>query len=152
MHVLQKNFRVTLMAALTMVALLLSGCAYMERMGIGGKKSATAELTGAQEVPPVSTNASGKSTITVADDKTVSGAVIVTGMTPTVAHIHRGAMGKNGPPIVPLAKESDNTFKVPANTRLTDEQYAAYKAGDLYINVHSASHPNGEIRVQMKPS
>lgn len=152
MHVLQKNFRATLMAALTMVALLLSGCAYMERMGIGGGKSTTAELTGAQEVPPVSTNASGKSTITVADDKTVSGAVIVTGMTPTVAHIHRGAPGKNGPPIIPLVKESENTFRVPANTRLTDEQYAAYKAGDLYINVHSAAYPNGEIRVQMKPS
>jgi hypothetical protein len=152
MHFLQMNFRLSLVAVLTLVALVASGCGTMERMGMGGQKEVTAELTGAQEVPPSSTNASGKSTIVVADDKTVSGTVTVTGMTSTAAHIHQGAAGTNGPVIIPLTKTSPNVFNVPLGTKMTDEQYAAYKNGNLYINVHSAAYPGGEIRVQMQPS
>jgi hypothetical protein len=151
MHVLQKSFRLSLVTVSAVAALLITGCGTMEKMGMGGKQSMTAELTGAQEVPPVSTKASGRSTITVADDKSVSGTVIVDDMTPTAAHIHQGAAGANGPVIIPLSKTSDKMFSVPANTKMTDAQYAAYKSGNLYINVHSASYPGGEVRVQMKP-
>ena len=55
-------------------------------------------------------------------------------MSPTAAHIHEAAPGVNGPVIVPLAKSSDTTFTVPANAKLTDAEYAAYKAGNLYVN------------------
>lgn len=154
MNLPQNTLRRSLIAAAAMVALLNAGCETMERMGekigVGGKKT-TAELTGAQEVPPVSTKASGKSTITVADDKSVTGSVIIDDMNATAAHIHQGAPGANGPVIIPLTKSADKTFAVPSKTRLTDSQYAAYKAGNLYINVHSAAHPGGEIRVQLKP-
>jgi hypothetical protein len=40
---------------------------------------------------------------------------------------------------------------VPEGSKLTDEQYAAFKAGNLYVNVHSAEHKGGEIRTQLKP-
>jgi hypothetical protein len=151
MRVMQGNFRFWLVTMFAAVSLLLSGCGAMERLGIGGKKPVTAELTGANEVPPVSTKASGRSTITIADDRTVSGSVMVDDMAATAAHIHQAAPGANGPIIVPLTKSSDKMFSVPANAKLTDAQYAAYKAGNLYINVHSTAHPGGEIRVQMKP-
>lgn len=106
-------------------------------------------LTGAQEVPPVSTNALGTSTIRIATDKSVSGTVITSGIVSTAAHIHEGARGANGPVIVPLTKASENTYTVPEGARLTDAQYASYKAGKLYVNVHSAAYPNGEIRTQL---
>ncbi|MFL6465307.1 MAG: CHRD domain-containing protein [Bryobacteraceae bacterium] len=154
MSPLQKNARLTLVTAAVLAALLSTGCSSMQsamnKMGLGGSK-ATSDLTGTQEVPPVSTNASGKSTISVASDKSVSGSVITDAMTGTAAHIHQGAMGANGPVIIPLTKTSDKAFTVPANTKLTDAQYDAYRAGNLYVNVHSAAHPAGEIRVQMKP-
>jgi hypothetical protein len=150
----QKTLRRSLIAAAAMVALLNAGCESMERMGqkIGlGGKTTTANLAGSHEVPPVSTKASGKSTITVADDQTVSGSVIIDDMTANAAHIHQGAPGANGPVIIPLTKSGDKTFVVPAKAKLTDSQYAAYKDGNLYVNVHSPTHPNGEVRVQLKP-
>ena len=148
MHHFSKTVR---MASATAIVLLAAACSSMGGMGGGLTEKTTAALTGAQEVPPVSTSASGRSTISVASDRTVSGAVIVTGMEPTAAHIHQGAMGANGPVIVPLAKTAPMTFSVPAGIKLTDAQYAALKEGKLYVNVHSAAHPGGEIRLQMAP-
>jgi len=106
-------------------------------------------LTGAQEVPPVPTKASGKSTIKIATDRSVSGVVTTEGVAGTAAHIHEGPIGKAGPVILPLTKTSANTFSVPANAKLSDAQYASYLAGNLYVNVHSAAHPEGEIRAQL---
>ena len=40
---------------------------------------------------------------------------------------------------------------VPAGSKLTDAQLASLKAGNLYVNVHSAEHKPGEIRAQLKP-
>jgi hypothetical protein len=108
-------------------------------------------LSGDQEVPAVKTAASGGGTITVNADKSVSGSVTTAGVSGTMAHIHLAPAGKNGPVIVPLAKSGDNTWSVPAGATLTDAQYQAYKAGELYVNVHSAENKGGEIRGQLKP-
>jgi hypothetical protein len=67
------------------------------------------------------------------------------------AHIHQAAAGKNGPPIIALEKTAEGTWSVPKGSKLSDEQYAAFKAGELYVNVHSADHKGGEIRAQLKP-
>lgn len=108
-------------------------------------------LSGDQEVPPVKTSASGNGTITVGDDGSVKGGVTTTGIQASAAHIHMGAAGKNGPVIVPLTKSGDSGWNVGAGAKLTDEQMKAFKAGDLYVNVHSAANPGGEIRGQLKP-
>lgn len=109
-------------------------------------------LTGAQEVPPVKTLATATSSIAVAPDRSVSGSIDTTGIEGTMAHIHMGALGVNGPVIVKLEKSSDTRWSVPAGTKLTQMQYESYRAGDLYVNVHSAAHPGGEIRLQLTPT
>ena len=108
-------------------------------------------LKGDEETPAVTTSASGSGTITIAADKSVSGSVTTSGLTGTMAHIHLAAPGKNGPAIITLTKTSDNVWSIPAGAKLTDEQYDAYKAGNLYVNVHSDAHKPGEIRGQLKP-
>jgi hypothetical protein len=108
-------------------------------------------LSGDQEVPAVSTSASATGTVMVSSDKSVSGAISVSGIEPTAAHIHGGARGQNGPVIIPLTKTSDNTWSVREGAKLTDAQYKSYLAGNLYINVHSAAHKGGEIRAQLNP-
>jgi len=114
-------------------------------------KDMAVTLSGDQEVPPVTTSASGTGTISVGEDKSVSGSVMVKGISATAAHIHEAAKGKNGPVIVPLTKSGDNTFSVASGAKLTDAQMQALQAGNLYVNVHSAANPNGEIRAQLTP-
>ena len=108
------------------------------------------KLSGDQEVPPVKSSGSASGAITIGDDGAVSGGVTASGFTPTAAHIHLAASGKNGPVIVPFTKEGDK-FSAPAGAKLTADQMKAYKAGELYVNVHSAANPGGEVRAQLKP-
>jgi predicted small secreted protein len=148
MHAHSRRFVLALFAA---SALALSGCqtvkGWGQKIGIGGGVS----LGGAQEVPPVKTDASGTAEIKVASDRTVSGTVTTKGINGVAAHIHQGASGRNGPVIIPLTKGTNGNWSVPAGAKLTAAQYDAYKAGDLYVNVHSAAHKAGEIRAQLKP-
>jgi hypothetical protein len=119
----------------------------------GGAYAADVKVTlaGAEEVPAVTTSATGTGTITIKDDKTITGSVTTKDVAGVAAHIHRAPAGKNGPPVVPLEKTAEGVWSVPAGTKLSDELYAAFKAGELYVNVHSAANKAGEIRGQLKP-
>ncbi len=108
-------------------------------------------LSGAQEVPPVMTSASGVGSIMVAPDGAASGTITTTGVEGTMAHIHEAPMGQNGPVIVPFTKTADNIWSAPAGAKLTDAQLQSLKNGNLYLNVHSATNKPGEIRAQLKP-
>jgi hypothetical protein len=132
--------------AIGAAALVLAGCA-----GTSGTNSTQVTLSGAQEVPPVTTAATGFGTITVGADKSVSGSVTTSGVVGVAAHIHDGAPGKNGPVIVPMTKSSDNTWTIAPGAKFTDAQYEAFKGGNTYVNVHSAANKGGEIRGQLKP-
>jgi len=132
-----------------LAAFALAGCASMPDW-MPGSGAVRVKLTGAEEVPPVSTGAKGSGSFRIADDGSVSGSVTTEGVAGTMAHIHLGAKGKNGPVIVPLAKNGD-TYSVPPGRKLTEAQMKAFKAGDLYVNVHSAAHKGGELRAQLLP-
>lgn len=139
--------RRSLWVSVATAALLLSGCAGMD-MGMDGTK---VTLGGNQEVPAVSTSGSGSGTLKVAADGSVSGSVTTSGVPGLAAHIHTGAAGKNGPVIIPLQKTADGVWTVPAGAKLNDAQMAAYKAGGLYVNVHTAANKGGEVRGQIRP-
>lgn len=109
------------------------------------------KLSGDHEVPPVASAATGRGSIKVGEDKSISGSVTTKGVEGIAAHVHQAAEGKNGPPIVALEKGADGSWNIPKDSKLTDEQYKAYKAGELYVNVHSAANKGGEIRAQLKP-
>ncbi len=140
--------------ALALVAAVsLAGCAGMrDKMPdwMPGSGAMKVSLSGAEEVPPVQSDAKGSGSFRVAQDGTISGSIKTEGLPGTMAHIHRGAKGQNGPVIIPLTKNGD-TYSVPEGRKLTEAQLADLKAGDLYVNVHSNAHKGGEIRAQLKP-
>ena len=49
-----------------------------------------------------------------------------------------------------MAKTADGAWAVPPGAKLTDAQHDAFKAGNLYVNVHSEANKGGEIRGQLK--
>jgi len=140
---------------LTLAVLLAAGCSGMSRTG-------TLSLNGNQEVPPVPTNATATTDIVVQQTKCPSsatslscpeilGSVHTSGVTGTTVVIQRGSRGQTGPMVVTLMKVNDTTWAVPPFTFLNDDQYAAYQEGQLYVNVRTTAHPNGEIRAQLTP-
>jgi len=132
---------------LVLASLSLAACAGM----MSGGNTVRVNLSGAEEVPPISVPGSGSGSFTIGADGTVSGSVTTTGVQGAAAHIHQGARGQNGPVIIPLVKTAD-TYAAPAGARLTDAQMQAFKAGNLYVNVHTARNKGGEVRAQLQPS
>ena len=146
MNTSQQGIKRLFWAGVGTAAMVLAGCAAM----YPGNKVEVA-LIGANEVPALNIATSGSGSFTVGADKSVSGSVTTYGVVGTAAHIHVGAYGRNGPVAISLTKISDNTWSVPAGAKFTDEQYEAYKAGETYVNVHSATHKGGEVRAQLRP-
>jgi hypothetical protein len=130
------------MLTLAMLAAALAGAsAYSAEVNV--------TLSGANEVPPVTTSAAGKGKFTIGDDGSVAGSITTTGVAGLAAHIHTGAPGVNGPVTIPLTKDGD-TYTAAAGAKLDADGVKAFKAGNLYVNVHSAANKGGEIRGQLK--
>ena len=127
-------------------AAVLAACA----LCAAGAVAEPLQLTGAQEVPPNDSHAVGTGSITIDADGNVAGSVSTPTLQAKAAHIHVGAPGKAGPPIITLDGSAPGTWSVPAGAKLNAEQMAAWKAGNLYVNVHTAEHPGGEVRAQLK--
>ncbi len=107
-------------------------------------------LSGAQENPAVTTAATGNGFIIV-DDATgaVKGTITTFGISGSAAHIHEAAPGVNGGIIVELTQGEPGVWTVPDGAALSQSQVASFKAGNLYVNVHTTANPNGEIRGQV---
>lgn len=114
----------------------------------------TARLSGTQEVPPAGTAATGSAACTIE-----SGALLVyvtaSGLSGpiTAAHIHSGAPGVAGGVVRDLAVVGNSmqvTWRVSDPQPLTAALLEELHKGNLYVNVHTAANPAGEIRGQLE--
>src|SRR5215204_5478455 len=126
-----------------------------------------ARLTGASEVPPVQTNASGFADLDVETEdgqqRVVDYHIYVNDIERiTQAHIHQGNSSENGPIIVPLFNASSPTgpltgqlaeghitpanFVGPLQGKQLDDLIALMQNETAYVNVHTEQNPQGEIR------
>ncbi|MCA9837393.1 MAG: CHRD domain-containing protein [Trueperaceae bacterium] len=112
-------------------------------------------LSGSQEVPAVMGDAMGSATVTLMGSSlSISGDFSGLSSPFTGAHLHMAAAGENGDVVFPLsvtvaADGMSGIFS--GDFSLSEEQVNAFKAGHLYVNVHSEMNKGGEIRVQLLP-
>jgi hypothetical protein len=118
--------------------------------------AASALLEGTQEVPSVSTAATGVATAWLDKGRTsLTVQVSTMGLSGpiTSAHIHDAAAGSNGDVVKPLTFQ-DGTAIVAwsasdADKPLTPALIQDFLAGKLYVNIHTAANQGGEIRGQL---
>ena len=134
----------------------------------------SAVLTGADEVPPISSPATGTFTATVASDGSISFTLTFQGLAgnPTFSHIHFGQPGVAGGVMIFLCGggaqpdcPAATSGTVQGSIRLSNvtgpatqgvdpgqlfEAMQAVSNGNGYVNIHNARFPPGEIRGQVK--
>jgi hypothetical protein len=111
----------------------------------------TAGMTGDQEAPTkIVTTGTGAATLTLERaTRTLSGNAVVAGFTPTVAHIHVGAVGVAGGIALQFTVNAVTGAITLPPTVLTPEQLRDLDQGNLYVNIHSSANPAGEVRGQI---
>ena len=116
-----------------------------------------ASISGAAVVPPVSSKASGSVSISLLNSSYASGYFYATNINQmTMAHLHVGSLGSNGPPVVwtfnatygPISGSVKASFSFDPSVKNVS---ALLAAGLVYFNIHTAAHPSGEIRGQLIP-
>ncbi len=128
-----------------------------------------ANLTGDQEVPPVTTDTTGKVFLRLnkAETEIEIQLHVNDGVRITQSHIHCAPFGVNGPIIIFLAglhaAGLDIDGKWVSNATITNTSIVntacgstlaaiaqQMRNGNTYVNVHSVAHPAGEIRGQVE--
>lgn len=140
----QRSYNVNVHDMLTVDGTLFSdsGAAVYQ----AGAISFTANLTGDQEVPTVVTTAHGTgSFILTADGLRYDITVInLSGSLITAAHFHMAAIGTSGPVVMPITFSGNRA--VGTWTAIPLDQRNALLNGNIYVNVHTALYPDGQIR------
>jgi hypothetical protein len=151
-------------------ALAAAGCG--TQPASDSKADYIAQLSGGEQVPAVTTTASGTASFWLSSDGTeLRYKLTVAGLNNvTMAHLHLGAAGENGPPVVwlypsaPPAKEVDGpsngvlsegsvtaaNLAGPLSGKTIADLVAAIKAHNIYVNVHTREHADGEVRGQLQ--
>jgi hypothetical protein len=134
----------------------------------GGDEFA-ATLTGSQEVPPVSTDASAAAEFGLQSDGTLQFELRATGaiVQARQAHVHLGGRGQNGPVVAflygPTIGEDFQAGDLIASGTLADADIIArpnftptvatlverMRQGRAYVNLHTSANPGGEVRGQV---
>ena len=131
------------------------------------KRIYDAILSGENEVPPVQSSATGKAEFTDIFNDTIKYRINITGISgATGAHIYAGQAGENGEVIADLMTDttknrdtsygmtirgnlSDSSLKGPMQGQTLADLVTAINSGEMYVNIHTAEHPDGEIRGQL---
>ncbi len=166
-----------LTSSLLVSALLLA--TVLATAAVAQPRTFTAHLTGDEEVPAVETRATGQTVFQLsADGSQLHFRLIAANIHDvTMAHIHCGAAGVNGPVIAWLYPEGPPPVQIvgrfagvlstgtltaasvvpqpdsaacPGGVANFAELLEKIDRGEAYVNVHTVAHPAGEIRGQIR--
>ncbi len=126
---------------------------------LSGQSHFTARFSAAQETHAVANDTATGTAVCILTVEGLYFYLSVHGLSGPIAaaHFHNGARGVSGPVVRTITGEftgatASGVWRAGDPEPLTDELIAALFAGDLYLNVHTAANPAGEIRAQVVPS
>lgn len=150
--------------------MVMSGCS--QTPAFAKKADFAAQLSGGEQVPSVTTAASGTAAFWLNPEGTELRYKLTVAQLDnvTMAHLHMGAPGENGPPVAwlyppaPPQKEitgqsngvlSEGTITAgdlagPMAGKTIADLATAIRAHNIYVNVHTQKYPDGEIRGQLQ--
>lgn len=146
--------RYALVRTVAVTSVLAATLAACGQLGLSSGKidTYTATMSGAQEVPPVSTSGAGAAEVQLnKDTRQLTWKVTYSGLTgPAVAgHIHGpAAAGQNAGVLVPFTNVGSQP--ITGQATITPQQASDLAAGKWYVNIHTPAHPGGEIRGQLQ--
>ncbi len=113
-----------------------------------GMLAGTSTLSGAQEVPPNNSTATGSGTFVIdTSSNNLNFNITFSGLTETVSHIHGPALrGQTAPVMFPLPPG----IKKVGVWNYPEENETDIILGRTYFNIHSTVFPSGEIRGQIE--
>lgn len=144
--------RLTRPALLTVAAGAMAASASLAAPASEGTRTYTVALEGEAEIPPGDLDGTGTAEITVnVPQRSVCYELTVSGIDPaTAAHIHPGAAGTTGPPLITLEAPTDGSSSgcvEDLDARVVAQLLA--RPHEYYVNVHNATHPPGAVRGQL---
>ena len=115
--------------------------------------AASVSLAGGNEVPAVTTTATGVALLRITADNKLYSKITVSNLEAndalTMAHIHKGAAGANGGVLIGLCSSAAD-FGISKTNTPTIDVLNSIKADALYVNVHSTVKTSGIIRGQIR--
>jgi hypothetical protein len=134
----------------------------------GDEQDLSTSLNGMQEIPSNNSSATGLASFKESANNSVSYEINVRGLDKVMeAHLHFGKIGTNGDPIVMLFnsgptglingtlvndKFSADDFLGPMSGMSITDIVDKMKSGEIYVNIHTGSFPDGELRGQISAS
>ena len=116
--------------------------------------SYTARLSGRAEVPKVETKGTGRLTATLdTQSKAFKYTLTFANLSGPAgaAHIHGPATRAQSAGVIAPLGDKGPTSPITGTVTLTDDQVKMLRSAKLYVNVHTAANPAGEIRGQILP-
>jgi hypothetical protein len=140
--------------AMASIVFAWAGGAFADRLpgsDLGGLPE-SATLSGANQVPPVTTAGTGTANITLnpGHDELCYHVTVSSLSSPVIAaHIHMGPAGTNGPIVIPFAAPTTGTSEGCVTISDTLMTELRSDPSGFYVNVHTTAHPGGEVRGQL---
>ena len=85
------------------------------------------------------------------DDLLITGTFEGLSSRATSAHIHRAPKGRRGPVVFPLSVTNAATGELGGTVVLSDSQVHELNQGHYYVQIHTETNPEGEIRGWLSP-
>lgn len=129
-------------------ALLLCGCLGLS-LPLAAQEVYRARLSPMPTTPQTVNDITGEGEVILTlngNTLTVEGQFSGMSSAATAAHLHNGPPAQPGPVVHALEIDQESGGSIRASLELSDAQLEALENNELYVQVHSANNPLGELR------